>query len=370
MPDTSQDTSAFASTLELIDALAQGQMVILMDDEDRENEGDLIMAADCITPEAINFMITHARGLVCLTLTREHCERLNLPLMTPHNGGAFSTNFTLSIEAAEGVTTGISAHDRAHTVKTAVRLDASAGDIVSPGHIFPLMAKDGGVLTRAGHTEAGCDLARLAGRVPAAVIVEIIKEDGSMARRDDLVAFAKTHNLKIGTIADLISHRIGSDKTIKEHSKQEVKTRFGNFVVHTFSEEGKKTIHSAWVKGDPSALDVMVRVHTLDVGKDIFLLESDGWSAHDALKTLSKEPNSVFVWIDNGVCTNTHPVTAPKTTKTTKEQDKPTTYCTIGTGAQILRHLGVTKMRILSSKARFNAISGFGLDITQYIDRD
>ena len=206
---------AFNSTQEIIDDIKAGKMVILMDDEDRENEGDIVMAATHVKPSDINFMITHARGLVCLTLSEERCRQLDLPLMSDKNGAKFSTNFTLSIEAAEGVTTGISAADRAHTIQTAVAPNAKPSDIVQPGHIFPIMAKKGGVLHRAGHTEAGCDLARLAGLEPASVICEIIKEDGEMARRDDLLEFAKQHGLKIGTIADLIHYRMTSEQTVE-----------------------------------------------------------------------------------------------------------------------------------------------------------
>jgi 3,4-dihydroxy 2-butanone 4-phosphate synthase/GTP cyclohydrolase II len=204
------------TTVELIEDLRQGKMIILMDDEERENEGDLVMVAEQVRPEDINFMAKHARGLVCLTLTREHCEKLALPLMVQSNGTAYETNFTMSIEAAEGVTTGISAADRAHTIRTAVAADVEPNDIVQPGHIFPLMAREGGVMTRAGHTEAGCDLARLAGFSPAAAIVEIMNDDGTMARRDDLIAFAKEHDLKIGTIADLIHFRSLNEKTVNK----------------------------------------------------------------------------------------------------------------------------------------------------------
>ena len=210
------------TTVELIEDLRQGKMIILMDDEERENEGDLVMVAEQVRPEDINFMAKHARGLVCLTLTREHCEKLALPLMVQSNGTAYETNFTMSIEAAEGVTTGISAADRAHTIRTAVAADVEPSDIVQPGHIFPLMAREGGVMTRAGHTEAGCDLARLAGFSPAAAIVEIMNDDGTMARRDDLIAFAKEHDLKIGTIADLIHFRSLNEKTVNKIDQYKV----------------------------------------------------------------------------------------------------------------------------------------------------
>ena len=236
---------ALDSISAIIDDIKNGKMVILMDDEDRENEGDLIMAATHVRPEDINFMITHARGLVCLTLTEARCRQLDLPLMSDKNGAKFSTNFTLSIEAAEGVTTGISAADRARTVQAAVSATAKPSDIVSPGHIFPIMAQKGGVLHRAGHTEAGCDLARLAGLEPAAVIVEIINPDGTMARRDDLEKFAAEHGIKIGTIADLINYRITHEKTVEQVASFALNTEFGEFTAYRFAELGSADTHLA-----------------------------------------------------------------------------------------------------------------------------
>jgi 3,4-dihydroxy 2-butanone 4-phosphate synthase/GTP cyclohydrolase II len=255
---------------ELIADIRAGRMVILMDDEDRENEGDLVMAATHVRPEDINFMITHARGLVCLTLTRERCQQLNLPLMVQRSGAAHGTNFTLSIEAAEGVSTGISAADRARTVQAAVAPMAKPADIVQPGHIFPLMAQPGGVLHRAGHTEAGCDLARLAGLEPAAVIVEVMNEDGTMARRPDLEVFAEKHNLKIGTIADLIHYRILNEKTVELVDQQPLHTTHGEFTLYRFSERGTPDTHIALVKGNPSEGVTTVRVHGFNPMRDLF----------------------------------------------------------------------------------------------------
>ena len=257
---------------EIIEDIRQGKMVILMDDEDRENEGDVLMAAEYVTPEAINFMATHARGLICLTLTSKRCKQLDLPLMVDANKSPFSTNFTLSIEAAEGVTTGISAADRARTVKAAVARDARPSDIVQPGHIFPLMAQDGGVLVRAGHTEAGCDLARLAGLEPAAVIVEILNEDGTMARRPDLEIFAKKHGVKIGTIADLIEYRNLNETTIEQVARCQLPTEVGDFQLVTFKDTIDNQLHFALIKGDiDPEQPTLVRVHLHDTFSDLLM---------------------------------------------------------------------------------------------------
>ena len=238
------------TTQEIIDDLKQGKIVIIMDDEDRENEGDLLMLADHVRPQDVNFMASYGRGLICLTLTRERCQQLRLPLMVNDNQAAFSTNFTMSIEAAEGVTTGISAADRAKTILAAVKPDAKPTDIVQPGHIFPLMAQPGGVLNRTGHTEAGCDLARLAGGEPAAVIVEILNDDGSMARRDDLKVFAEKHELKMGTIADLIHYRIQNEKNVERVSSCQYPTEYGDFRLHAFQDQIDNKLHLALTYGD------------------------------------------------------------------------------------------------------------------------
>lgn len=356
---------------DIIEDIKQGKMVILMDDEDRENEGDLIMAASHITPEAINFMITHARGLVCLTLTEERCQQLDLPLMSDKNGAKFSTNFTLSIEAAEGVTTGISASDRARTVLAAVAPDAKPTDIVQPGHIFPIRAKKGGVLHRAGHTEAGCDLARLAGLEPAAVIVEIIKPDGEMARRDDLEIFAKEHGLKIGTIADLIQHRMATEQTISEVCQFPIETEHGTFTAYRFSEFGSDDVHLALVKGTPTEGGVStVRVHSFSPMKDLFgVISGSRWSSHNALAELAKADHGVFVWIGHGDEMGlADAFNALKNPSPTGERRRREPYQTIGVGAQILRHLGVRDMRLLSSPMKFNALSGFDLNVIETIE--
>ena len=357
---------------EIIEDIKNGKMVILMDDEDRENEGDLIMAASHVTPADINFMITHARGLVCLTLTEARCQQLELPLMSDKNGAKFSTNFTLSIEAAEGVTTGISASDRATTILAAVAADAKPTDIVQPGHIFPIMARPGGVLHRAGHTEAGCDLARLAGLEPSAVIVEIIKPDGEMARRDDLEVFAKEHNLKIGTIADLIEYRMQTEQTVSEVEHFAVTTEFGDFTAYRFSEFGSDDIHLAFVKGQPSADTVStVRVHSFSPTRDLFGIHTSGsqWTINKALAEIASSEHGVLVWIGHGDEMGLDAALAELKNPTPKPVHlRREPYQTIGVGAQILKHLGVKDMRLLSSPIKFNALSGFGLNVVETVN--
>ncbi|WP_434352818.1 bifunctional 3,4-dihydroxy-2-butanone-4-phosphate synthase/GTP cyclohydrolase II [Psychrobacter sp. HD31] len=357
---------------EILDDIRAGKMVILMDDEDRENEGDLIMAATHVRPDDINFMITNARGLVCLTLTQERCKQLDLPLMSDNNGAKFSTNFTMSIEAAEGVTTGISAADRARTVHAAVSSAAKPEDIVQPGHIFPIMAQKGGVLHRAGHTEAGCDLARLAGLEPAAVIVEIIKPDGEMARRDDLEVFAKEHDLKIGTIADLINYRIANEQTVDLVDTRPFLTEFGEFTLYQFKEIFSEQSHIALVKGDPSQNDCTVRVHGFHPLRDLFAASTSnssrsGWSIQTALKEISEQQNGVLVWIgsDKKIDMASELDKFEDLQEHTKQETPP--YIDIGVGAQILRHLGVKNMRLLSSPMRFHALSGFELNVTDFV---
>lgn len=360
---------------ELVEDIRQGKMVILMDDEDRENEGDLVIAAEMVRPDDINFMATHARGLICLTLTRDHCEQLNLPLMVQSNGAQFSTNFTLSIEAAEGVTTGISAADRAHTVRTAVKSDVKPEDIVQPGHIFPLMAQPGGVLSRAGHTEAGCDLARLAGFLPASAIVEIMNEDGTMARRPDLEEFAEKHNLKIGTIADLIHYRTANEHTVTRAEEGVLPTEFGEFNYITYQDEIQECTHLALFKGEVKAEDsTMVRVHTRnEVMRDVVGAapgQEPKWTMRKALKRVAEEGTGVVLLLDTGSRVDLGE--ALESVLAGKQKSKVNVsasgaYLTVGTGSQILRDLGVGKMRLLSSPMKFNAISGFDLEIDEYI---
>lgn len=357
---------------EIIEDIKAGKMVILMDDEDRENEGDLIMAANHITPEAINFMITHARGLVCLTLTEARCQQLDLPLMSDKNGAKFSTNFTLSIEAAEGVTTGISASDRARTVQAAIAANAKPTDIVQPGHIFPIMAKKGGVLHRAGHTEAGCDLARLAGLEPASVIVEIIKPDGEMARRDDLEVFAKEHGLKIGTIADLIQYRMATEQTVSEVEHFAIQTEHGDFTAYRFSEFGSDDTHLAFVKGKPTGGVSTVRVHSFSPMKDLFGIHTSGsrWNIQNALAKIATAEHGVLVWIGHDDTLNLGDgFEALKDKQSVTSVNHRAPYQTIGVGAQILKHLGVKDMRLLSSPIKFNALSGFDLNVVETVDK-
>ena len=361
---------------DLIEDIRAGKMVILMDDEDRENEGDLVIAATHVRPEDINFMITHARGLVCLTLSKERCQQLNLPLMVDQNGAQHATNFTLSIEAAEGISTGISAAERAHTIRTAVAAHAKPSDIVQPGHIFPLMAQSGGVLHRAGHTEAGCDLTRLAGLEPASVICEIIKEDGSMARRADLEIFAEKHGLKIGTIADLIHYRMTNEQTIEHLSQETIETTYGTFELHKYREIGNPDTHIALVKGDPKQGITTVRVHSFHPVRDLLKInKTDGsaaWNLDLALKTIAESERGVLVWIgqdhleDLGPALNN--LNQPKPLKSNAALSHQ--YQTIGVGAQILRDLGVEQMNLLSSPLHFNALSGFNLEVVEYITAD
>lgn len=365
------------TTEEIIEDIRQGKLVILLDDEDRENEGDLIVAAEKVTPEIINFMATQARGLICLTLTGERCEFLGLPPMVASNQAAHSTPFTTSIEAAEGVTTGISAADRARTIRVAVDPDSSPDDIVQPGHIFPLRAQPGGVLSRAGHTEAGCDLARLAGLLPAAAIVEVINDDGTMARLPDLVTFAEKHGLKIGTIADLIHYRILHERTIEEVQVQPLQTRAGEFDVHVYNDSITGGTHLALTKGGPFKEDdaTLVRVHVTSTLKDLLGVESGehkSWTLDAAMQKVSAEGAGVVVLLDvqQSLDVETELAIFAGKNKRAKNPniDKYGTYNTIGTGSQILRGLGVGKMRLMSSPLRFGGISGFDLEVVDIIE--
>jgi 3,4-dihydroxy 2-butanone 4-phosphate synthase/GTP cyclohydrolase II len=360
---------------EIIEDIRQGKMVILMDDEDRENEGDLVMAAEYVTPDAVNFMATHGRGLICLTLTKKRCEQLKLPLMVDKNLSPFSTAFTLSIEAAQGVTTGISAADRARTVKAAVARDAKPTDIVYPGHIFPLMAQDGGVLVRAGHTEAGCDLARLAGLEPAAVIVEILNEDGTMARRPDLEIFAKKHGIKIGTIADLIEYRNLHETTIEEVARCQLPTEFGEFELVTFRDTIDNQIHFALVKGAIEAdQTTLVRVHLHNTFSDLLLSDrgaNRSFSLHSAMKRIADE-GGVLVLLGKNESSD-ELIQMVKNFAAEDKGDKAKadawkgTSRNVGVGSQILASLGVRKMRLLSAPKKYHALSGFGLDLVDYV---
>jgi 3,4-dihydroxy 2-butanone 4-phosphate synthase/GTP cyclohydrolase II len=361
---------------ELIDDIRQGKMVILMDDEDRENEGDLVIAAEQVRTEDVNFMATHARGLICLTLSEDRCQKLELPLMVNDNRAQHTTNFTVSIEAAEGVSTGISAADRARTIRAAVARDAVASDIVQPGHIFPLMAQPGGVLSRAGHTEAGCDLARLAGFEPAAAIVEIMNEDGSMARRPDLEKFAKEHNLKIGTIADLIHYRSINEKTVECTRERTIQTQYGEFQLHTYLDKARQEKHFALTKGDVRSDDpCLVRVHVGSTARDVFKVvrPTDGeyapWTFDRAIKNIADEGRGALVMICHDETTGD--IEESIDWMLSGKQERPNqdlVYKQVGTGSQILCDLGIHKMRLMSAPFRFSALSGFDLEVVEYIN--
>lgn len=362
---------------EIIDDIRQGRMVILMDDEDRENEGDLVIAAERVRTEDINFMATNARGLICLTLSRERCDYLNLRPMVSKNNTQFHTNFTASIEAATGVTTGISAADRARTIQMAVARDTKPEDIVQPGHVFPIMAQPGGVLQRAGHTEAGCDLARLAGFAPAAAIVEIMNEDGTMARRPDLEIFAQKHGLKIGTIVDLIHYRIANERTVARKDSWPVQTEHGEFMLHTFTDTILGGPHLAFTMGEIDAREpTLVRVHIANTLRDVCDVVNPvwpSWSFNAALARIAREGRGVAVLLSgdeyaediNETLGNAFGDEAGAPRRDRKGSD-----LTIGTGSQILRDLGVGKMRLLSYPARFHAISGFDLEVVEFVPYD
>ncbi|HEB87810.1 MAG TPA: 3,4-dihydroxy-2-butanone-4-phosphate synthase [Gammaproteobacteria bacterium] len=363
------------STKEIIEDIRQGKMVILIDDEDRENEGDLIMAADHVRAQDINFMARYGRGLICMTMLKDRCERLRLPLMVNENNEANSTNFTVSIEAAEGVTTGISAADRAVTIRRAVAAEAKPSDLVQPGHVFPLMAQPGGVLTRAGHTEAGCDLARLAGLEPASVIVEILNEDGTMARRPQLEKFAAEHNLKIATIADLIEYRLLNEKTIEHVARCEMPTEFGSFHLHAYRNLIDGQVHLALVKGDlEPGVPILVRVHVESCLCDMFGSQRQdcGWPLRDALKRIADEGVGVAIILrlaneSEAIISRIKNYSLQDEGTDLPRSDAGEDLRTFGIGAQILSDLGITHMRVLSAPKKMHALSGFGLNVVDYV---
>ena len=367
-----------ASTEEIVAEMRAGRMVILVDEEDRENEGDLVLAADHVSAEAVNFMAKYGRGLICLTLTRERCQQLNLPLMVRDNGTSMGTNFTVSIEAASGVTTGISAADRAHTIKAAVAPHAKPHDLVQPGHIFPLMAQPGGVLIRSGHTEAGCDLAAMAGCSPTAVICEIMKDDGSMARLPDLLKFAKTHQLKIGSIADLIQYRSQHESIVVREGEREFITPWGKFQGIIYRDTPSSCIHIALVHGKPSETEeTLVRVHEPVTVLDFLDAHESthSWPLAQALQKIAASPAGVAVLLNaSGVASpsdtdwlaqfnklnNTSPNTA------TEPLARKTDFRSYGIGAQILKDIGVGKMRLLANPSPVPSLSGYKLEVTGY----
>ncbi|KAF1011804.1 MAG: bifunctional 3,4-dihydroxy-2-butanone-4-phosphate synthase/GTP cyclohydrolase II [Burkholderia sp.] len=362
-----------SSTPDIISELKAGRMVILVDEEDRENEGDLVVAAEFVTPESINFMARYGRGLICLTLTQERCKQLNLPLMTYRNGTQYGTAFTVSIEAAENVTTGISAADRAHTIATAVARDTRADQIVQPGHVFPIMAQPGGVLVRAGHTEAGCDLTALAGLTPAAVICEVIKDDGSMARLRDLIEFGKEYGIKIGTIADLIHYRSRTESIVERISKRTMQTAHGAFQAVLYRDKPTGSPHIALVRGTPSPeIDTPVRVHEpLSV---LDLLETDAsthsWTLDAAMKEIAARDLGAVVLLNCGD-TKEHLVDVflafNEEDKAVALKRRPVDFKTFGIGAQILRDVGVGQMQVLANPRKLGSMSGWGLEVTGFV---
>ncbi len=351
---------------EIIADVRAGKMVIIADDEDRENECDLLLAAECVTPQAINFMSKYGRGLICLALSRERCKQLNLPLMVSTTDTRFATNFTVSIDASSGITTGISAQDRSHTILQTIALSAKPSDIIRPGHIFPLMAQSGGVLTRAGHTETGCDLARLARFEPAAVIVEILNDDGTVARRRDIGKFSQTHHLKIGTVEDLIRYRIRDEKTIHRSRKMPVKTDYGDFVLYVYNDTVNKTQHIALVRGEPNSQHpTLVRVHIENSLSDVLGLHNENcsWRLSDALKYIDSVNEGVLVLLH----LPEHLSRQVESLGGGAEKSLSYDCWQVGVGGQILRDLGVGKMRVMSSQKSFHGLGGFGLSIEEYI---
>ena len=351
---------------DLIEDVKKGKMVIILDDESRENEGDLICAADLVTPEIINFMASKGRGLICLPMSTNLCDKYDLQMMTSNNKAANRTAFTVSIEAAEGITTGISAADRAYTIRTAVNKDSKASDIVQPGHIFPLKAMEGGVLSRAGHTEAACDLAKLAGLQSAGVICEIMNDDGTMARRDDLIKFGKDNNIKVGTIADLIDYRLSSDSTVEAIHEKDVSNEFGDFKLIVWRDIINDEYHFSLSKGNLQSIESpLVRVQTHSILQDTLGIEDLGknWSIRKSLERISKEEAGLFVLINHRDA---------KSYWLNKLEDKEVepkaNRRVIGVGSQILRALDLKKISVLGTPTKYNAVSGFNIEITGFVN--
>ncbi len=359
---------SISSTPEVIAEIQSGRMVILVDEEERENEGDLVIAAEFVGPEAINFMARYGRGLICLTLTEERCRQLNLPLMVSQNRSQLGTNFTVSIEAAQGVTTGISAADRARTIRAAVGREARPEDLVQPGHIFPLMAQNGGVLVRAGHTEAGCDLAALAGLMPAAVICEVLKDDGEMARLPDLLDFAQVHGLKVGTIADLIHYRSRTESLVQRVGERPLETAYGRFQLVSFRDVTANEVHLALVRGEVTpGKEILVRVHEplsvidlLDVAS-----QAHSWNLNEALKTIAAADAGVIVLLHRNETGDAllERVEIPSSGPALPKVD----LRNYGIGAQILRELGVTRMKLLALPRKMPSMAGFDLEVSGYL---
>ncbi|OGA20922.1 MAG: 3,4-dihydroxy-2-butanone-4-phosphate synthase [Betaproteobacteria bacterium RIFCSPLOWO2_02_FULL_67_26] len=365
---SSRPETGVSPITDIITDIKAGRMVVLVDEAERENEGDLLIAAEFVTPEVVNFMARYGRGLICLTLTEEKCRGLNLPLMVANNRSPLGTNFTVSIEAAEGVTTGISAADRARTVQVAIRPDASPSDLVQPGHIFPLMAENGGVLVRAGHTEAGCDLARLAGLSPAAVICEVLKDNGEMARLPDLIEFAAQHQLRIGTITDLIQHRGHTESLVARVAERDIETVHGKFRLYVYSDRIARETHLALAKGRPvPGREALVRVHEPVSVVDLLDVESrsHSWNFNDALAAVGRAECGVIVLLHRQE-------SADELLERARARDGQAAapgmaLRNYGIGAQILKDLGVRKMRLLALPRRMPSMAGFGLEVTGYL---
>lgn len=365
---------AISPVSEIVAEMKAGRMVILVDEEDRENEGDLVLASDHVTPEAINFMAKFGRGLICLTLTRERCEYLKLPPMAARNGTVYSTAFTVSIEAAEGVTTGISAADRARTIEVAVAKNTQPTDLVQPGHVFPLQAVDGGVLMRAGHTEAGCDLAAMAGCSPSSVICEIMKDDGTMARLPDLQLFAAEHGLKIGTIADLIEHRSRNESLVQKVNARTMHTAYGEFTANAYKDITSGAVHLALVKGTWQANnEVLARVHeplsVLDALEPNRVMHS--WGLDAAMARIAKEGAGVVVLLNCGESGEQLLSQFDGTARSAHAPERGRMDLrSYGVGAQILRDCGVQKMRLMGTPRRMPSMTGYGLEITGYLAKE
>jgi 3,4-dihydroxy 2-butanone 4-phosphate synthase/GTP cyclohydrolase II len=367
-----QPISPFDRIEDILADLAAGRMVVIVDDEDRENEGDLVMAAARVRPEDINFMARFGRGLICLTLTRERCAQLRLPLMVSETDRQGRTNFTVSIEAAEGITTGISAYDRAHTVRTAVAEDARPEHLAQPGHIFPLMAQPGGVLTRAGHTEAGCDLARLAGLPAAAVIVEIMNDDGTMARRPQLEAFARLHSLRMGTIRDLIRYRLRAERSVERIAQRRVQTEFGEFDLYCYEDHVHRDLHLVLTRGDLQCSQLpLVRVHVAETLRDLLGVRGDAraWTLRDAMQRIAAEPCGALVILRESESPRAlaDAVQGLALRDTGPAQTSQSVLRTYGIGAQILKDLGMSRIRVLSAPKQLQGIAGFDLEVVEYV---